>query len=96
MVKAVLGLDFAQNGKSTRGSSKTVKVWPPPGEASSLLGGVEVLAYDGRVQPPTQPRLAARLRLGARLQLLGGAEERTSSDAWSASQSGGSSPESDE
>ena len=28
-----------------------------------------MLAHDGRVQPPTQPRLAARLRLGARLQL---------------------------
>ena len=35
MVKAPPGVAFAQNGKSTRASSKTVKVLPPPGEADS-------------------------------------------------------------
>ena len=33
MVKARRAVDFAQNGKRTRGPSKTVKVRPPPAEA---------------------------------------------------------------
>ena len=87
MVKASPGVAFAQNGKSTRGSSETVKVWPPPAEA--LLAFSQPGGDDDDEDVP----IAELIRPTAG---PGGAEEGIGSDAWSASRSDGSSPASGE